>query len=78
MAAHRVADHVAHRTDKPAVPPIQPVGYEKHIYQQGLKFQRSPFTFQTSRWQSQAEERISSESKGYVSTSTGTLVDNTA
>lgn len=65
MLTYRVSDNVALRTGTPAKS-VEPVEYEKHVYQQGLKFERPPFTFQTDKWQGQAEERMSAESKGYV------------
>lgn len=66
MLTYKVSDNVALRTNVPAKS-VEPVEYEKHVYQQGLKFHRPPFTFQTGQWQSQAEERMSAESRGYVS-----------
>lgn len=66
MLTYKVSDNVALRTNVPAKS-VEPVEYEKHVYQQGLKFQRPPFTFQTDQWQGQAEDRMSAESKGYVS-----------
>lgn len=65
MLTYRVSDNVALRTGTPAKT-VEPVEYEKHVYQQGLKFERPPFTFQTDKWQEQAEDRMSAESKGYV------------
>ena len=69
---YRVSDNVAHRTDKQQDTAGDPVAYEKEIYQRGLQFQRPPFTFRTELWQPQAEERMSADSKGYVSGYAGT------
>lgn len=66
MSKFRVADHVAYRTGEPAKETVEPVEYEKEIYQHGLKLQRPAFTFQTGKWQEEAEARMSAESKGYV------------
>lgn len=70
--AYRVSDHVAHRLDGPAKSPVDPQKYEVQIYQKGLQFERPPFTFQTGEWEKQARERMSAESKGYVSGNAGT------
>lgn len=70
--AYRVSDNVGHRTNKPFEAPVNPVEYEKQIYQKGLKFQRPPFTFLTGQWQVEAEKRMSAESKGYVVGNAGT------
>jgi hypothetical protein len=51
---------------------VNPVDYEKQIYQKGLTFQRPPFTFQTAQWQIEAEKRMSAESRGYVVGNAGT------
>jgi lactate 2-monooxygenase len=68
----RVSENVAYRRGGQPTLPADPVEYEKQIYQRGLQFQRSPFTFQTDKWQAQAEERLSAESKGYVVGNAGT------
>jgi len=70
--SYTVSDHVARRTNKPAQDPVNPVEYEKAIYQRGLHFERPAFTFQTGKWQSLAEERMSADSKGYIVGSAGT------
>lgn len=67
MASFRVYDNVAHRTGVSSNPLVQPIEYEKDIYQLGLKLQRPALTFQTEKWQADAEARMSAESKGYVS-----------
>jgi lactate 2-monooxygenase len=70
--AYKVSDNVAHRIDGPSKPPINPVEYENSVYQRGLQFERPPLTFQTGQWESNALERMSFESKGYVFGNAGT------
>lgn len=43
-----------------------PVEYEQTIYQKGLQYERPPFSFRSQDWESQAEARMSAESRGYV------------
>ena len=68
----RVSGDVAHRADGPPPKPVNPVEYENSIYQKGLKFERPPFTFQSTSWEAEAEKRMSAESKGYVMGNAGT------
>jgi lactate 2-monooxygenase len=68
----RVSENIAYRRGGEPKPPTDPVDYEKAIYQRGLQFHRSQFTFQSNQWQARAEERLSAESKGYVSGNAGT------
>ena len=68
----RVSDNVAHRTGHRPKAPVDPVEYEKAVYQRGLQFERPPFTFQTPLWEPQAEQRMSAESTGYVVGNAGT------
>lgn len=70
--SYKVSDNVARRTNKPAQTPVNPVEYEKAIYQRGLHFERPKFTFQTEKWQSLAEERLSADAKGYLVGNAGT------
>jgi len=70
--SQKVSDNVAYRRHGQATLPPDPVDYEKEIYQRGLQFQRPPFTFQSGNWESQAELRLSAESKGYVVGNAGT------
>ncbi|KAI7211734.1 FMN-dependent alpha-hydroxy acid dehydrogenase [Hortaea werneckii] len=49
-----------------------PVEYEQMIYQKGLQYERPPFSFRSQDWESQAEERMSAESRGYVVGNAGT------
>lgn len=70
--SQRVSDNVAYRRGGPVSLPADPVDYEKQIYQRGLEFQRPPFTFHVERWEVQAQERLSAESKGYVVGNAGT------
>ena len=51
---------------------VNTTNYEKQIYEQGLKYQRPQFTFQTSQWQVEAEKIMSANSVGYVSGNAGT------
>ena len=73
MSKFKVVDNVAYRTNESHKVSVEPVEYEKEIYQQGLKLQRPAFTFQTGKWQAEAEARMSAESKGYVSATSSTL-----
>ena len=66
MSKFNVVGHVAYRTNETAKVSVEPVEYEKEIYQQGLKLQRPVLTFQTGKWQEAAEARMSAESRGYV------------
>lgn len=61
-----MSEGVAYRRGGFLTLPQDPVSYEQEIYQRGLQFQRPPFTFHGERWESQAEDRLSAESKGYV------------
>jgi hypothetical protein len=70
--SYRIVDNIAHRNHGSATLAPDPVDYEKSIYQKGLQFQRPPFTFQTGKWETLAEERMSAESKGYVVGNAGT------
>lgn len=58
----RVVDNVGYRTNEAAKPP-NPIDYESKVYQKGLQYERPPFTFQTQKWEEQAMERMSAESK---------------
>ena len=68
----RIHDNVAHRNEGQPKLPIDPVEYEKSVYQKGLLFERPPFTFQSGEWERLAGERMSAESKGYVTGNAGT------
>lgn len=50
-----------------------PLQYMADVYGHGLKYERPPFTFQSTEWESLARKRMSQESLGYVcgSASTG-------
>ncbi|EME44191.1 hypothetical protein DOTSEDRAFT_172277 [Dothistroma septosporum NZE10] len=69
--AFRVVEDVAYRT-KDGIKAPNPVGYEQEIYQKGLQYERPPFTFQSLKWEEEAEKRMSAESKGYVIGNAGT------
>jgi hypothetical protein len=47
-------------------PDPDPIAYEKDIYQRGLKYERPPFTFDVSQWETLATSRLSAEARGYV------------
>lgn len=64
----KFSEQVAYRKDESFPPSLNAVEYEKEIYQRGLALQRPPFSFQTGKWQADAEARMSAESKGYAST----------
>ncbi|KAL2428821.1 FMN-dependent alpha-hydroxy acid dehydrogenase PB1A11.03 [Exophiala dermatitidis] len=49
-----------------------PIAYETEIYQKGLSYSRPPFTFTALEWEPLACERMSAESKGYVTGNAGT------
>jgi lactate 2-monooxygenase len=67
-----ISNNVAFRRHGPTTLPTDPVDYEKEVYERGLQFQRPPFTFQTGKWEDQAKDRMSAESKGYVVGNAGT------
>lgn len=54
----------------------QPTGpaveYEQSVYQKGLKYERPPFTFKPTEWETQAQLRMSADSRGYVVGNAGT------
>lgn len=49
-----------------------PVEYEKSVYQNGLRYERPPFTFRSHEWEPQAEAFMSANSAGYVVGNAGT------
>lgn len=49
-----------------------PVEYEKSVYQNGLRYERPPFTFRSQDWESQAGSFMSANSAGYVIGNAGT------
>jgi lactate 2-monooxygenase len=65
-------DKLANRTSEAAdTKAVNITGYAMQIYQQGLNFKRSQFTFDTSRWQAEGEKYLSAYSIGYVSGNAG-------
>jgi lactate 2-monooxygenase len=52
-------------------PDPDPLQYEVEIYQRGLKYERPPFTFDSSKWEELATTRLSAEARGYVWGSAG-------
>ena len=69
--SYKVVENTAYRTNEAREAPPNPAGYEKKIYQKAL-YERPPFTFQTGLWETQAGDRMSAESKGYVTGTAGT------
>jgi lactate 2-monooxygenase len=59
------------RPDIKGQPDPHPLQYEVEIYQRGLKFERPAFTFNSSKWEELAAERLSAEARGYVWGSAG-------
>lgn len=72
MSHHVVINNVAYRKHPAADSKADPVAYEKEVFAKGLQYQRPPFTFQTSKWQAEAEARMPLTSTGYVSGNAGT------
>jgi len=57
---------------KDEVAQTAPFQYEKEVFAKGLHFERPPLTFQSSKWEELARERLSAESWGYLGGSAGT------
>jgi len=53
-------------------PVPNPVEYEKSVYQKGLQYERPPFTFRATEWESQASQILSADSKGFLIGNAGT------
>lgn len=53
-------------------PVPNPVEYEKSVYQNGLRYERPPFTFHSTEWEPQASQYLSANSKGYLVGNAGT------
>lgn len=51
--------------------PIDPVSYEFEVYQKGLRYERSPFTFDTTKWEGLAKAQLSATSFSYVAGNAG-------
>ena len=64
-ATHHRAKFADHKPQQDAY------SYEMETYQKGLTYERPPLTFQASKWEELACERMSAESKGYVYGSAG-------
>lgn len=62
--------HTRPDMEKHTAPP-DPLSYETEIYQKGLSYSRPPFTFTALDWERLASERMSAESKGYVTGNAG-------
>ena len=56
--------------------PLDPITYEQSVYEHGLHYERPPFTFDSTKWESLAIARMSAESTGYVHGSAGTGLTN--
>jgi lactate 2-monooxygenase len=52
--------------------PQSPIAYEQSIYTKGLHYIRPQISLKSTEWQSQAEARMSAESKGYLIGNAGT------
>jgi lactate 2-monooxygenase len=72
MSTYKIANGVADRVDGQFPAPVNPVEYENSIYRKGLKYERPPFTFHSGDWEDQASQRMSAESRGYVTGNAGT------
>ena len=64
--------HVVMRPKMESHQAADPVQYESAIYQRGLHYERPPLTFQSLQWESQAEQRMSADARGYVVGNAGT------
>lgn len=73
--AHRVAGGVAYRSSGPPKAPTDPVEYEQKIYQRGLQYERPSLSFQPHRWEEEAAQRMSAETKGRQASSHRTLIN---
>jgi lactate 2-monooxygenase len=47
-------------------PAPNPVQYETSVYQNGLRYERPPFTFHSEQWESEAAKAMSVNSAGYA------------
>jgi lactate 2-monooxygenase len=52
-------------------PDPTPFDYQSEIYQKGLKYERPPITFDSTKWEGLAKDRLSAEAFGYVYGSAG-------
>ncbi|RDW74775.1 alpha-hydroxy acid dehydrogenase [Coleophoma cylindrospora] len=52
-------------------PDPTPFDYQAEIYQKGLRYERPPITFDSTKWEALAKERLSAEAFGYVYGSAG-------
>ncbi|KAF2440833.1 FMN-dependent alpha-hydroxy acid dehydrogenase [Karstenula rhodostoma CBS 690.94] len=69
MTQEQAAQHRARFSDHK--PQQDAYDYEMETYQKGLQYERPPLTFQASKWETLACDRMSAESKGYVHGSAG-------
>jgi len=70
MATTNVVNGETRNAMKKAPPPSASA-YEAQIYQKGLSFERTRYTFDTTKWQEMAHERLSHEAWNYVHCSAG-------
>ncbi|KAK3613679.1 hypothetical protein LTR56_027738 [Elasticomyces elasticus] len=47
-------------------PAHNPMQYETSVYQNGLRYESTPFTFHSNEWDSQAAKATSANSAGYA------------
>lgn len=70
MSSHHLNTVV--RPDLKAHPDPKPIAYENEIYQKGLHYERPPFTFKPLDWEGLASQRMSADTRGYVTGNAGT------
>ncbi|GAM91532.1 hypothetical protein ANO11243_095840 [Dothideomycetidae sp. 11243] len=58
--------HSEHRPNASAHPPKSAIAYEQEVYQRGLKYEKPPFTFNSSQWEPLALKLLSANAAGYV------------
>ncbi|KAI4156153.1 MAG: hypothetical protein LQ340_000490 [Diploschistes diacapsis] len=71
-----MSDNITYAPSRPKMsehpdPGAKGVAYEKQVFENGLRYERPPFTFQSGKWEELALDRLSSESKAYVYGSAG-------
>ncbi|KAF2134296.1 putative FMN dependent dehydrogenase [Dothidotthia symphoricarpi CBS 119687] len=66
-----MSEHVQHPRYADHKPKQDGYEYEMEVYDRGLDFDRPPLTFQASKWEELACDRLSADAKGYVYGSAG-------
>jgi hypothetical protein len=61
--SYAVIENVGYRTGEPATRPHNAIEYESKVYQKGLRFERPPLTYQTQKWEEEAQRAMSPESR---------------